>query len=69
MRGVVVRTSVVAATVLALVSVPAELSSAAAGSAVLAFQPAPYDFGQVSVGEGPERALELVNIGGRGPVR
>jgi hypothetical protein len=65
MGGVMVRASVAAAAALALIAIPAGSVSAAAGPAVLAFQPAPYDYGQVSMGERPERAFTLVNTGGR----
>ena len=65
MRGVIGRALVAAAAGLALVGLPAGVASAAAGPAVLAFQPAPYDFGQVSVGERPEQTFSLGNTGGR----
>ncbi len=65
MRGVIGRALVAAVAALALVGLPTGVASAAAGPAALAFQPAPYDFGQVSVGERPERTFTLVNTGGR----
>jgi hypothetical protein len=65
MRGVIGRALVAAAAALALVGLPTGVASAAAGPAELALQPAPYDFGQVSVGERPERTFTLGNTGGR----
>jgi hypothetical protein len=65
MRGLIGRAVLAAATALALVGLPAGVASAGSGPAVLAFHPAPYDFGHVTVGERPERVLQLANTGGR----
>jgi hypothetical protein len=65
MRGVIGRAAIAAATVLALVGLPTGVASAGAAPAVLAFQPAPYDYGHVAVGERPERVFTLANTGGR----
>ena len=65
MGGVIGRMVLAAATVLALVGLPAGVASAGADPAVLAFHPAPYDYGHVTVGERPERVFTLANTGGR----
>ena len=65
MRSVIGRAVVAAGAVLVLLALPAGVASAGAGPPVLAFQPAPYDFGQVPVGERPERTFTLENTGGR----
>ncbi len=65
MRGVIGRAVLAAAASLGLVSATAGVASAVAAPPVLAFQPAPYDYGQVSVGERPERTFTLTNTGGR----
>lgn len=65
MRGVIGRAALAAATALVLVGLPASVASAGAAPAVLAFRPAPYDYGHVTVGQKPERVFTLANAGGR----
>jgi hypothetical protein len=65
MRGVFCR-AVMAAGAAAVVVLGAATGAAArTGPAVLAFRPAPYDYGQVRVGQRAAETFTLVNTGGR----
>ena len=64
MRGVIGRAGAVAGAA-AVVLGSAAGAAAGTGPAVLAFHPAPFDYGTVPVGERAARTFTLVNTGGR----
>ena len=67
MGGVIRRAMVAAGAALALLGMPVGAASATAGPAVLAFEPATYDYGPVPERQHTEQTFTLVNTGAGQP--